>query len=251
MRAVSVALLLLVACLGARISVCAADIDFSGTITVAETIAGDQSSSKDQEELSRYAELIEGRLKQATEQLASAPPVVATSLREDIGFYRAELEKVVVSRGGELVLGTSTYRISRGRVMLVAQGVSYRIDRNRNTAQALLPDRTVQDLELVPLPDIDNKGAEAGPVLFGLPTQRFTRTFAGKSYTICVAPGMPNICALALIRGVTDNELYSGIATLPGMPLLIETQENGIVRRIVTTALVAKELPDADFAPFK
>jgi hypothetical protein len=66
-----------------------------------------------------------------------------------------------------------------------------------------------------------------------------------------MAPGLPNICALSLIRGVTDNELFSGIATLPGMPLLVETRDGSIVRRIVTTELVAKELADADFAPWR
>ena len=229
----------------------AGESDFAGTISVAETIAGDQSSGKDQEELSRYAALVEARLKQATDQLPSAPPVVATTLREDIGFYRAELEKIVVSRGGELILATSSYRISRGRVLLTAQGVMYRIDRNRNTAQALLPDKSVQDLELAPIPAIDAAGGEPGPILLGLKTQRYTRVFAGKTYIICMAPGMPNVCALALIRGITDNELFSGVATLPGMPLLIETQDGSIVRRIVTTDLVSKELPDADFAPWR
>lgn len=229
----------------------AGESDFAGTISVAETIAGDQSSGKDQEELSRYAAVVEARLKLATDQLPSAPPMVATTLREDIGFYRAELEKIVVSRGGELILATSSYRISRGRVLLTAQGVMYRIDRNRNTAQALLPDKSVQDLELAPLPAIDASGGEPGPVLLGLKTQRYTRIFAGKTYIICMAPGMPNVCALALIRGITDNELFSGVATLPGMPLLIETQDGSIVRRIVTTDLVAKELPDADFAPWR
>lgn len=232
-------------------SVSAAESDFAGTISVAETIAGDQATGKDQEELSRYAALVEARLKEATDQLPSAPPMVATTLREDIGFYRAELERVVVSRGGELILATTSYRISRGRVLLTAQGVMYRIDRNRNTAQALLPNKTVQDLELAPLPAIDATGGEPGPVLLGLLTQRYTRVFAGKTYRICMAPGLPNVCALALIRGVTDNELYSGVATLPGMPLLIETQDGNIVRRIVTTDLIAKELPDADFAPWR
>ena len=81
MRAVSVALLLLVACLGARISVCAADIDFSGTITVAETIAGDQSSNKDQEELSQGHET---RIACAKERLAEDH-----GHRDDRGaFYR-------------------------------------------------------------------------------------------------------------------------------------------------------------------
>lgn len=229
----------------------AGESDFAGTITVAETIAGDQSSGKDQEELSRYASLVEARLKLATEQLPSAPPMVATTLREDIGFYRAELEKIVVSRGGELILATSSYRISRGRVLLTAQGIVYRIDRNRNTAQALLPDKSIQDLELAPLPAIDASNAEPGPLLLGLKTLRYTRVFAGKTYSIYMAPEMPNVCALALIRGVTDNELFSGVATLPGMPLLIETQDGSIVRRIVTTDLVAKELPDADFAPWR
>lgn len=251
MRLAFLAWLVISVCLLALPALHAGESDFAGTITVAETIAGDQTTGKDQEELSRYAELVEARLKQATDQLDGAPPVVTTSLREDIGFYRAELEKIVVSRGGELILATSAYRISRGRVLLTAQGVSYRIDRNRNTAQALLPDKSVQDLELAPLPAIDASGSEPGPVLLGLATQRFTRVFGGKTYRICLAPDLPNVCALALMRGVTDNELFLGVATLPGMPLLIETQDGGIVRRIVTTALVARELPDADFAPFR
>ena len=42
-------------------SLWAGESDFAGTISVAETIAGDQTSGKDQEELSRYAALVEAR----------------------------------------------------------------------------------------------------------------------------------------------------------------------------------------------
>ncbi len=248
---VHVRLLILILLLASSALATASDSEFAGVVELAETISGLRDERQDQEELGRYAKQIEQRVEQTRADLATAPPVVAQTLKEDLAFYQAEQDRVAVASGHELVLGTSTYKVSRGRVALNRNGIEYRIDRNRGTAQARLPDKRIEVMELAPLPEVDSSGGEPGPVLLGLPTTRFVRTIGGKRYTICLAGGLPNVCALTLIRGATDNDLFAGIARLPGIPLLVETQDGDIVRRLQATRLIARELPDSDFIPWK
>ncbi len=229
----------------------ASDSEFAGVAEMAQTISGLRDERQDQDELGRYAKQIEARVAQVRSDLATAPPVVAQTLKEDLAFYMAEQDRIAVMSGRELTLGTSTYKISRGRVALTRNGIEYRIDRNRGTAQARLPDNRIEIMELAPLPDVDASGGEPGPVLLGMATTRYVRTIGGKRYTICLAGGLPNVCALTLIRGATDNDLFAGIARLPGIPLLVETQDGDIVRRLQATRLTARELPDSDFVPWK
>lgn len=244
-------LLLLLSQLVESTSAGASDSEFAGVVEMAETISGLRDERQDQEELGRYATQIEARVAQVRTDLATAPPVVAQTLKEDLAFYLAEQDRIAVVSGRELVLGTSTYKVSRGRVALTRNGIEYRIDRNRGTAQARLPDNHIEIMELAPLPEVDASGGEPGPVLLGMPTTRYVRTIGGKRYTICLAGGLPNVCALTLIRGATDDDLFAGIARLPGIPLLVETQDGDIVRRLQATRLTARELPDSDFIPWK
>lgn len=227
-----------------------ADTGFAGVVEMADTISGLQSDGVDREEFDRYAKTVDERLQKTRGDLGSAPPVVAQTLREDIGFYQAELERIAASTGKELVLSTFTYRISRGRVALTAPPLVYRIDRNRGIGQCLLPDNTVTDVELITMPEIDASGGSDGPVMLGLRTRRYERTIAGKQYTLIMAPDLPNVCAMGAIAGATG-ELFAGIARLPGMPLLIETRDGGLVRRLVVTRITPRELPDQEFAPWK
>ena len=225
--------------------------EFTGVVEMTETISGLQSDGNDRAEFDRYAQLVDNRLKQARADLTTAPPVVAQTLREDLGFYQAELERIAVSTGRELALTTSNYKISRGRVVLITPLVRYRIDRNRGTAQSLLPDGTVADLTLAPLPTVDASGASDGPVMLGLATKRFERTIAGRTYLMCMALDLPNVCAMATISGATDDGLMAGVARLPGLPMLIEVHDGDIVRRLTVTRLEAKPVPDDEFAPWK
>ena len=229
----------------------ASDTEFAGIVDMAETVSGIKDEHQDQAELERYAKQVEGRVAQARADLASAPPMVAQTLKEDLGFYLAEQDRIAVSSGRELTLSTSTYKVSRGRVALTKGGIEYRIDRNRGTAQARMSDNRVADLELAPLPAVDASGGEPGPVLLNLQTTRYVRVIGGKSYTICLAGGLPNVCALTLMRGATDNDLLAGVARLPGIPLLIETKDGDVIRRIVATKLTAREVPDSEFTPWK
>ena len=228
----------------------AADTGFAGVVEMADTISGMQADGGDREEFDRYAKTVDERLQKARADLGTAPPVVAQALREDIGFYQAELERIAASTGKELVLSTFTYRISRGRVALTAPPLVYRIDRNRGIAQCLLPDNTVNEVELISMPEVDATGGDDGPAMFGLRTRRYERTIGGKSYSLIMAPDLPNVCAMGAIAGATG-ELFSGIARLPGMPLLIETKDGGLVRRLVVTRITPRELPDQEFAPWK
>jgi hypothetical protein len=237
-----VALLLL-----APLAVTAEETAFSGVIEMADTISGLESEAKDRDEFDRYAAIIDTRLKQARSDLAAAPPAVSQILREDISFYQAELERIAGSTGRELVLSTPTYRLAHGRMSLSIPPMSWRIDRNRGIGQRLEPDGTVRDVELAPLPESDASGGETGPVLFGLATKRYVRQIAGKSYTIVVAPDLPNACALGAISNET-NELITGLARLPGMPLIIETRDGGLVRRLAVTRITPRVIPDAEFA---
>lgn len=236
------ALLLLV-----PLAVTAEETSFSGVIEMTDTISGLESEAKDREEFDRYALAVDARLRQASSDLAAAPAAVSQILREDISFYQAELERIAGSTGRELILSTLTYRLSHGRMALSIPPLSWRIDRNRGIGQRLEPDGTVRDVELAPIPEIDASGGEPGPGLFGLATRRYVRQITGKSYTIVVAPDLPNACALGAISNET-NDLIAGLARLPGMPLMIETRDGGLVRRLTVTRITPRVMPDAEFA---
>jgi len=225
--------------------------EFSGIIEMTESISGLQADGKDQDEFIRYTAIIENRLKQARSELVNAPPIVARTLREDLSFFTAELERIAAVTGRELVLSTSSYRISRGRVVLATPLIRYRIDRNRGTGQSLTPDGQVADVPLAGLPTVDNNGAQEGPLVLGVSTRRFERNLGGKSYVILVAPDLPNVCALTMVSGQTDNELMVTLAKLPGLPMQLETGDGTIVRRISVTRIVARNLADDEFAPWK
>ena len=225
--------------------------EFSGIIEMAESISGLQADGKDQDEFIRYTAIIENRLKQVRSELVNAPPVVARTLREDLSFCTSELERIAAVTGRELVISTSSYRISRGRVVLATPLIRYRIDRNRGTGQSLTPDGQVADVPLAALPAVDNNGAQEGPLVLGMPTRRFERNLGGKNYIILAAPDLPNVCALTMVSGQTDSELMVALAKLPGLPMQLETRDGAIVRRMAVTRIAPRNLGDDEFAPWK
>jgi hypothetical protein len=222
---------------------------WSGMIAVAETINGPDASGGDQHELEHFAHVIEDRLKQAHAQLEEAPPMVARVIREDIGFYEAELERVVAARGGALTIGRTIYFIKGERMLLIADGARLLIDRAAGEASGMIDGQSTRvKLQLLPTPDgLDD--APAGPPALGYETRRVTRHIKGRAYTIDVAPGLPNPYAIGLIENGQDSDLVRALAELPGLPMMVSESSNEAARSLTVTGVDRREIADSVVAP--
>lgn len=228
----------------------AADSAFQGIIDIDETLASLGDSSAEKAELDRMAVTVEERLRQARARLVTAPPVVARTISEDISVWQAELERIVLSRGGALTLGRTTYQISRGRILVRSPMAMVLIDRNRSTATALV-NSAVRQAILAPIPPVDDSGGVPGNDWEGRPTTLFLRKVGNKEYRIAVATDYPNPYALSLLLGAPDGDLSTCLASLPGLPVAVETRDGDLARRLVVTRCQAEEIPDATFRPWQ
>jgi hypothetical protein len=225
----------------------AADEPWSGLIVIEETINGPAASGSDQRELERFAHVIEDRLKQARGQLEQAPPMIARVIREDIGFYEAELERVVAARGGAFRLGLANYIIKGDRMLLIADSGRMLIDRLAGEAVGQIEGhQTTKKLQPIPeAPPIDDQ--PSGPDMLGYPTRHLVRRVRGKSYAIDVAPGLPNPYAIGLIEGGQDNDLVSELAELPGLPMMVSELGGEAVRSLCVVRVDRHEVADLVF----
>jgi hypothetical protein len=222
---------------------------WSGMIAVSETINGPEASGGDQHELEHFAHVIEDRLHQARAELATAPPLIARVMREDVGFYEAELERVVAARGGALTIGRTIYFIKGDRMLVIADGARLLIDRAAGTATGMV-DGQATTAKLQPLPGRDSlDGAPAGANALGYDTHRVSRHIKGRTYTIDVVPDLPNPYAIGLIENGQDSDLVSSLAELPGLPMLVSESSNEATRSLCVTGVDRRDIADSVFAP--
>jgi hypothetical protein len=225
--------------------------DWSGTITVIESLVGPAGvGGSDRTELDEYAKLLKERLQKAQQELHTVPPVVALALREDIGAYQAELERVVLERGDAIKVGTSVFTIKGERMLISGDGPRLLIDRAANQ-ETLYVGGKREVVPLAPLPapaELDKSAPEA--TVLGLQARRLTMRAEGKVCTVLLAPGMPNPYALSLLpaAGGEKDTIPQGLARLPGLPLLVEYKSDVITHRWAVVQLEAKPVPDAFFA---
>lgn len=228
---------------------------FQGVIDVDETLASLSDTTADRAELDKMAVTVEERLRQARTQLLTAPPVVARSLTEDIAVWQAELEHIVLGRGGALTLGRTSYLISRGRILMRSALAVVLIDRNRGTAMASV-DGVVRTLTLAPIPAVDQAGGVPGGDWNGRQSTLFARKVGNKEYRIAVVPGLPNPFAFSLIQGgaersVSEAELSAVLASMPGLPVAVETRDGELARRLVVVRYQPQDIPEETFRPWQ
>src|SRR5260221_37933 len=149
--------------------------EWSGTITVVESLVGPAGvGGSDRAELDDYAKLLRERLQKAQQELHTVPPVVALVLREDIGSYQAELERVVLERGEAIKVGTSVFTIKGGRMLISCDGPRLLVDRAANQEVLYVGGRR-EVVPLAPIPspaEIDKDAPEA--TVLGAQARRVT-----------------------------------------------------------------------------
>lgn len=224
---------------------------WSGVIAVAETISGRDAEGGDRRELERYARAVEERLRQARAELGKAPPFVARVIREDIGFYQAELERVVAARGGALDVGRTTYFVKGNRLLVVTDGARLVVDRATGEARGVI-DGHPRTLKLQPVPAPEAMAdATVAEIVLGaerFAVQRVVRRVRGRSYTIAVAAGLPNPYALGLVESSQHDDLVHALAELPGLPMAVTETTGEATRRLAVTSIERRELGDAVFS---
>ncbi|MBA3700519.1 MAG: hypothetical protein H0W78_16860 [Planctomycetes bacterium] len=248
MRAILI--LLLGVCATGAVS--AATGDWSGTITVQQSMVGPTGViGPDKAELDDYAKLIEERTARAKNDLTTASTVVARTLRADIGVYQAELERIALARGGVVPIGSMTFVIDRQRVAVLSDLPRLVVDRVANTALVMGAD-VPEPVALAPLPAplVIEPSAPELPLL-GLTTRRIELKAEGKKFTVLVAPSLPNPYALCLLAATAEeaDSLLAVLATVPGMPMQVEHGAREVTHRWVVTGIREKVVDQAAFEP--
>jgi hypothetical protein len=227
--------------------------EWSGTITIQQSMVGPANiAGADQAELDDYAKQIEERLQKATAGLAGAPKLVQKTLRGDIGSYQAERERVALARGGVVVISNASFVIDRMRIAAISDNLPRMvIDRANNQAWVMGADKP-EPIALAPIPtpiEIDRSAVDV-PML-GLATKRIEVKAEGRKFMVLVAPSLPNPFALSLLaEGAEESaNVWVALASVPGLPMLIEYNNGEVTQRWVVTSIREKVVDQASFQP--
>ena len=223
-------------------------VEWSGVITVEETLVGPSSvGGSDRVELDDYSRILRDRLQKAQQDMHNAPLTVRRILLDDIGTYEAELERIVLASGKPIQVGTSVFTIKGGRMQVTGDGPRLLVDRAH--AQELLyvggKRETVPLAALPPVRELDHDAQDV--VLEGIPAKRFAMRADGKSCTVVLAQGLPNLYAIGLLSSSADDKdsLASNLATLPGLPLVVEYRSDEVTHRWQVISIAPGAVDDA------
>ncbi len=222
---------------------------FEGLIRIAEVIEGQEAGRQERAELERYAVIVRARLERIHQDLTTAPPVVAQVLTEDESAAKAELDRIALGGGGSLRLSSTTYHVSKGRLLLVGADLQLLVDRNRQTVQALSGGE-VRLLDLATPSPIGDAGGDGEPVL-GRPTRTYTCEVGTSRYRVQVIADLPNVYAMALLSDAPADSLPAVLARLPGLPAVVETRDGRITRRLIVEAIEPAPVSDDRFRPWR
>ena len=213
---------------------CCPAAEWSGTITVDESLIGPAAvGGSDRVELEDYARQLRDRLQKAQQEVLTAPLTVRRILLEDIGTFQAELERIVIASGKAVQVGTSVFTIKGGRMRVTGDGPRLIVDRPRGQERLYVGGR-IEPVALAPLPPLRELDKDAPEVqLLGLTARRLTIRAEGKTLTVVLAPGLPNPYAIGLLGGTPDEKdsVAANLATLPGLPLLVEYRSDEVTHR--------------------
>jgi hypothetical protein len=208
--------------------------EWTGTITIEESLIGPAAvGGSDRVELEDYSRLLRDRLQKAQQEVHTAPLTVRRVLLEDIGTYQAELERIVIASGKAIQVGTSVFTIKGGRMRVTGDGPRLIVDRPRGQELLYIGGR-VEPVALAPLPPLREIEKDAQDVqLQGVVGKRITIRAEGKTLTVVLAPGLPNPYAIGLLGGAPDEKdsISANLATLPGLPLLVEYRSDEVTHR--------------------
>ena len=244
--------LLLNGCLLAAPKATAAN-EWSGTITMQQSMVGPAHIAvADQAELDDYAKQIDERLQKASNGIAGMPTLVQKTLRGDVGTYQAERERVALARGGVVVMSTASFIIDRQRMASISDNLPRIVtDREKNQGWVMGADKP-EPIAIAALPtpiEIDRSAADF-PML-GLATKRIEIKAEGRKFTVLVAPSLPNPFALGLLADVAveSANIWVILATVPGLPMLVENTNGDVTQRWVVTSIREQVVDQSSVQP--
>jgi hypothetical protein len=227
--------------------------EWSGTITYQQTMVGPANiAGADKNELDDYAKQIDERLNRAKAAVVNAPQLVQKMLRKDIGAYEAERERVVLARGGVVVINNFSFVIDKERIAAISDNLPRLvIDRQKNQGWIMGAD-VPEPINLAPLPEkieIDRNAVEV-PML-GLATRRIEIKAEGRKFMVLVAPALPNPFAQCLLAdgGEESSNVWVALASVPGLPMLVEHTNSDVTQRWIVTSIREKAVDVQAFLP--
>ncbi|MCS6970797.1 MAG: hypothetical protein RMM29_00140 [Planctomycetota bacterium] len=204
-----------------------------------ESLATRAASSGDRAVTERLRAQLSARLSAARRELTTAPPSLAAIIRADIAAFEAELERLALATGGELAVARQTLLIAADRFTLSGDdGVSLIVDRQTGQGYRIGPGAETLPIALAaPAQPLPAQQGREGPLLLGRPTRRFELSLDGRDFTACIDPELPNAFAWLLPAGGDASALARALARLPGLPLQITCEHEGLIRRLQCIAI--------------
>lgn len=224
------------------LSTVAVAADWTGAIEVAETLTGPTPTVHDREELDELARSTEERLRRARAEVLAVPSTVARILREDIGFLEAELQRVALARGGTLRVSRTVFFLAGSRLVAESEGFRLSVDRAAGSATVAGGGASRAAALAAPPPAPDERKAVDGPRLLDRPTRRYQLNLAGVQHQVDIDPNLPNPWAIGLVAGAPD-DLFQHLASLPGLPMQVESRDGEVVRRLTVVAIRSGAAP--------
>lgn len=195
---------------------------WSGGFEVVETLTGVTVSGDAKRDADTTARALEERVARTKEALKTAKPALAKALKQDLATLEVELEALALERGGTVVIGRTTWLVSGSTV--VSDGDDGRVvaDGAQGSAVIVIEGRREQVALVKPSPAQAPKDAQPGEPIGGVSTQRGTLTVDGQAVAVVWAPDLPNVYAVTRLPSHQDKSLHGQLATLPGLPLIVE-----------------------------
>ena len=219
--------------------------EWSGIMVIQESLIGPGTGTSETGELEAYKTQLATRLKQARDEQRTQPPMVARIQRDDVAFFRVELERVVVATGGAVKLSENKYFIKGSKVLLHSGGLQMIADRAIGQAVAIAGGRrdTVALAPMTPPRPVPEGKPET--TILGYGVFKYAVSVEGHDCQVLVAPDLPNPFSLACTatKGDDKGSLNQALIDLPGMPLSLE-YASGDVRYRWEVVLVEKKLLD-------
>lgn len=211
--------------------------DGSVDIVVSETITGSEGQGGDQAELERIEALESERIRRARAELPRLPPSLARIARQDIGTAQAELERVVVSRGGTVPIGERRFHIAGSTITVEDGSRRLAIDLAARTVTADA-DGEPQTWKIPSASDqLKIEDGKPGPVVLGRATLKYTFQVDGRDHRALVDPTLPNPYQAWRQDGTEPDPLVPELARLPGFPLVVEQLSGKVVLRLTAVSI--------------
>jgi hypothetical protein len=195
-----------------------------------DRVVGQAAQGADRAEVDAMWQQLEDRLRRARAELPQVPATVARVIREDIGVFEAERERVAALRGGAVVIGTRRFVWEGAHLAMVADDQRVVVDLAAGTALLAMGDQerpvTMQRVGEV-RPVAEGVAAEA---IAGRAVLRFSMTIDDRQVQAFVALALPN--PFRHVVPAEGDPLVAELARLPGLPLRVVFKNDDYQRSI-------------------